>query len=373
LINKTNAALASDVGCLFIIGFENPEISSQLNSLLTRVQPAGIILFGRNIVSFQQTHQLLKDCQANVGTPLFTCVDMEGGRVDRFRNLNGGIPSAADVFATGDPKLFRQHGKIIGAYCRALGFNTDFAPVLDLAFEASRSVMSSRSVSADPQLTTKYASAFLAGLREAGVFGCGKHFPGLGEGNLDSHLHLPVIDKPLKKLWKEDIVPYRLLRREMPFVLISHAAYPSTRDPTAASLSKKVITDLLRKRVGYTGLVVSDDLEMGAVLETTPIEDAAIAHIHAGGDLCLICRTEELIVRAYEAVLIKAEKDSRFARQVRTTSRRVERLKAKLLASIQWKFPSAPSQIKLDRLSRDLWTFAEKLRLEKLDVERAKA
>ncbi len=98
----------------------------------------------------------------------------------------------------------------------------------------------------------------------------------------------------------------------MPFVLISHAAYPSTRDPTAASLSKKVITDLLRKRVGYTGLVVSDDLEMGAVLETTPIEDAAIAHIHAGGDLCLICRTEELIVRAYEAVLIKAEKDQPF-------------------------------------------------------------
>ena len=354
----------------FIIGFDGTEISPRLRSLLTQIRPAGIILFARNIVSAQQTHELLKDCQACVTTSLLTFVDMEGGRVDRFRALNGGTPSAADVFATGDRKLFRKHGFVIGGFCRALGFNTDFAPVLDLAFEASRSVMSSRAVSATPREAGVYGGEFLSGLRDAGVLGCGKHFPGLGEGNLDSHHQLPVIDKPLKKLLAEDILPYRMLRRQMPFVLISHASYPAvTHGNTPASLSKKLITDVLRKRIGYSGLVVSDDLEMGAVLKTLPIEEAAIAHLRAGGDLCLICRTEDLIVRAYEAVVREAENDRRFAAQLDEAAKRVSRLKKKLLASIAWKFPSAPTPTKLDRLNRQLSDLTERVRLRTTVVE----
>ena len=358
----------------FIIGFDGTEVSPGLRSLLTRLQPAGIILFAQNIISAEQTHKLLKDCQTCVSTPLFTCVDMEGGRVDRFRALNGGTPSAADVFATGDRKLFRKHGSVIGSFCRALGFNTDFAPVLDLAFEASRSVMSSRAVSADPHKTAAYAHEFLSGLRDAGVLGCGKHFPGLGEGNLDSHHHLPVIEKSLAKLWAEDIVPYRILRRQMPFVLISHASYPAvTHDDTPASLSRKLITDVLRKRLGYNGLVVSDDLEMGAVLKTLPIEEAVVAHLRAGGDLCLICRTEDLIVRAYEAVVREAEKDRRFAVQLDKAAKRVTRLKKKLLASIAWKFPPAPTPSKLDRLNRQLWDLSERVRLKSIAIEQEQA
>ncbi len=354
-------------GQTFIIGFDGTEISPQIRSLLTRLQPAGVILFARNIVSAEQTHKLLKDCQACASTPLFTCVDMEGGRVDRFRALNGGTPSAADVFASGDRKLFRKHGSVIGSFCRALGFNTDFAPVLDLASEASRSVMSSRAVSPDPREAAVYGHEFLSGLHDSGVLGCGKHFPGLGEGNLDSHLQLPVIDKPLKKLWAEDMLPYRMLRRQMPFVLISHASYPAvTHHGAPASLSKKLITDVLRKRLGYHGLVVSDDLEMGAVLQTLPIEEAAIAHTRAGGDLCLICRTEDLIVRAYEAIVREAETDRRFAAQLDKASKRVSRLKTKLLASIAWKFPPAPTSSKLDRLNRQLWDLSERVRLKNI-------
>lgn len=364
---NNNDALAAQIGKLFIIGFDGVEMSPRLASLLTRLQPAGVILFARNIISAEQTHQLLKECQARVSTPLLTCVDMEGGKVDRFRNLNGGSPSAADVFATGDRKLFQKHGKLIGGYCRALGFNTDFAPVLDLAFEASRNVMSSRAVSPDPGATAIYAKEFLAGLRDAGVLGCGKHFPGLGEGNLDSHHQLPVIEKSLSKLWAEDMLPYRLLRRLMPIVLVSHAGYPAvTGDNTPASLSKKWITDILRKRLGYAGLVVSDDLEMGAVSQAVPIEEAAIAHIRAGGDLCLICRTEDSIIGAYEAVLKEAERNRRFALQVASAAKRVEKLKRKFLTSICWKFPPIPSQNKLDRLSRQLWTFSESVRLENI-------
>jgi beta-N-acetylhexosaminidase len=366
--------LAAKVGRLFVIGFEDPELSVQTRSMLTKIQPAGVVLFGRNINSANQTHQLLKDCQALVSSPLFTCVDVEGGRVDRFRNVNGGTPSAADVFSTGNKKLCREHGKVIGEFCRALGFNTDFAPVLDLALEASRSVMSSRAVSPDPRQTIAYGKQFLSGLREVGVLGCGKHFPGLGEGNLDSHLQLPVIAKSFKKLWDEDMVPYRLLRRQLPFVLISHAGYPGiTGDNTPATLSKKLITNVLRRRIGYTGLVISDDMEMGAVLNTVSVEEAAIAHIEAGGDLCLICRTEELILRAHEAVRKEVETSAAFARRVRVAATRVEKLKKKLFYSIRWKFPPAPTQRKIDRLSLQLRQFVENVRLENMRASQEKS
>src|SRR6266478_3807556 len=130
---KTDSSIPASIGQLLIIGFDGTEMSQPVASLLTRVQPAGVILFARNITGGEQTWKLLKDCQACVSTPLFTAVDMEGGRVDRFRNVIGRSPSAAEVFATHDREIFRQHGKVIGEACRTLGFNTDFAPVVDLA------------------------------------------------------------------------------------------------------------------------------------------------------------------------------------------------------------------------------------------------
>ena len=277
------------VGQLLIIGFDGTEMSPRLASLLKKIQPAGVILFARNIKGAEQTHTLLRECQKCVGTPLFTCVDLEGGTVDRFRSVIGAAPSPAEVFATGSRVLFRKHGSVIGQNCRALGFNVDFAPVLDLAHEASRSVLSSRAVSDDPKQVVLYAREFLRGLTDAGVLGCGKHFPGLGEGKLDSHHRLPVIEKPLKKLWTEDVAPYRTLRHQLPFVMVSHAAYPEvTGDQTPASLSKKWITGILRNRTRYNGFIVSDDMEMGAVLEFSSIEQIVVQHVRAGGDLALI-------------------------------------------------------------------------------------
>ena len=152
LRQNSSSDIRRSVGQLLIIGFDGTVMSPGLATLLTRLQPAGVILFARNITGGEQTYKLLKECRACVSTPLFTAVDMEGGRVDRFRNVIGRTPSAAEVFATGDRKLFRKHGKVIGDSCRTLGFNTDFAPVVDLAFEASKTVMSSRAVSADPKI-----------------------------------------------------------------------------------------------------------------------------------------------------------------------------------------------------------------------------
>ena len=360
---KKTPSILRQIGQLLIVGFDGTEMSPPLRSLLTRIQPGGVVLFARNIVSGEQTHRLLKQCQACVSTPLFTCVDMEGGRVDRFRNVTGPAPSAAEVFATGNRRLYRKHGKMIGESCRALGFNTDFAPVVDLAFKASRNVMSSRAVSADPGEATIYAREFLAGLLSAGVLGVIKHFPGLGEANLDTHHELPSVDKPWKTLWDEDIAPYRALHRESRLVLVGHAAYPAvTGDRMPASLSKKWITDVLRKKIGYRGLVVSDDLEMGGVLKAAPIEQAAVGHIRAGGDLCLICHIGEHITRSYELLVKEAERDPKFARRVRESEARVLAFK-KRSKELRRSTP-LPTAPKVEKLSRQLWEFSEQVRME---------
>jgi beta-N-acetylhexosaminidase len=356
------------IGQLLIVGFDGTEMTPRLRSLLKQLQPAGVILFARNIKTAEQTWQLLRDCQECVSAPLFTCVDLEGGNVDRFREALGPAPSAADVFATGDRKLFRKHGQMIAENCRALGFNVDFAPVLDLAFEASRSVMSSRVVSANPREAVSYAREFLAGLRAAGVLGCGKHFPGLGEGKLDSHHQLPLIEKPLKKLWAEDLLPYRMLRAQMPMVMIAHAAYPRvTHDQTPASLSKIWITDVLRKRIGYRNLIVSDDLEMGGVLSAAPVGQAAVEHIRAGGDLLLICHREDYIAQAYEELVKTTESDPKFERRVKESVRRVLGFKKKSAKILRKAKP--PSAAMLEKLSRKLWEFGEQVRLEALNRE----
>jgi beta-N-acetylhexosaminidase len=356
------------IGQLLIIGFDGGEMTPRLTSLLKRVQPAGVILFVRNIKTAEQTSRLLHDCQNCVSTPLFTCVDLEGGSVDRFRDLLGPTPSAAEVFSTGDRKLFRKHGQVIGENCRALGFNVDFAPVLDLAFEASSAVMGSRVVSTDPRETITYAREFLTGLRGASVLGCGKHFPGLGEGNLDSHHALPVIDKPLKKLWAEDLLPYRTLRAQLPMVMVAHAAYPQvTHDQTPASLSKVWITDILRKRIGYRNLIVSDDLEMGGVLAVAPIGEAAVKHIRVGGDMCLVCHRDDHVVQAYEELVKTAERDAAFAKLAEKAARRVLEFKKKSAKILRQSKP--PSAATVEKLSRKLWEFGEQVRLESLNRE----
>jgi beta-N-acetylhexosaminidase len=338
-------------------------MNARLASLLKRVQPAGVILFARNIKSAGQTWTLLRECQECVETPLFTCVDLEGGTVDRFREALEPTPSAGEVFATGDRKAFRQHGRIVGENCRALGFNVDFAPVLDLAFEASRSVMGTRAVSPNPRQTVTYAREFLAGLAAAKVFGCGKHFPGLGEGKLDSHHDLPVIDKPMKRLWSEDLVPYRTLRRQLPMVMVSHAAYPQvTKANTPASLSKLWISDVLRKRIGYRNLIVSDDLEMGGVLSAAPVGRAAVGFIRAGGDLCLVCHREDYVRQAYEELTRAAEADKKFAARVAESNKRVLAFKRTHPKTLR---PSKmPSPAVVEKLTRKLWEFSEKVRLE---------
>ncbi len=354
--------LRSQVGQLLIMGFEGLELSAKLRTTLETLQPGGIILFARNIESPQQTWTLLHECARAVATPMFLCVDMEGGTVDRLKDAIAPAPSVADVAATGNRRAFRLHGRVIGDEVRALGFNTDFAPVVDLGFEPSRTVLTSRTVSADAQKTIVYAREFLRGLKDVGVLGCGKHFPGLGEANLDTHHELPAITKSSTQLFNEDLQPYVALHRRMPFIMVAHAAYPEvTKDRTPASLSRKWITGILRRRIGYRGLVISDDLEMGGVQKAAPIEQAAVETIAAGADLFLICHNAEYVWRSYEAVLTRAEHDRRFALRVAESAARIAAFKRRA-SPLKQRAPM-PTQETTARLRRELWEFAEDVRL----------
>ena len=316
--------LKLNIGQLLIIGFDGTEMSPRLASLLTKIQPAGVILFARNITGAAETHALLRECQKHVATPLFTCVDLEGGTVDRFRNVIGSAPSAAEVLATGSRTLFRKHGHVIGENCRALGFNVDFAPVLDLAYEASRAVMGSRAVSDDPKRVVAYAREFLRGLGEAGVLGCGKHFPGLGEATLDTHHELPSVEKPLRKLWDGGSGSLSLA-----------AARVTVRHGFARGLSggdKRMHSSIALKKVDHRHSAQEDWLprprrapttwRWAACLQPRPSRGeqaitSNVGYIRAGGDLALICHHEDFILRAHEAMIHEAERDRRFARRVR--------------------------------------------------------
>ncbi len=355
--------LRAQAGQLLIMGFDGTAPTSTLRALLAAMQPGGVILFRRNIISAEQTWELLSGCRNVVSTPMFLCVDMEGGTVDRLKDAIAPAPSAAHVFATENKKLFRAHGRLIGEEVRALGFNTDFAPVLDLAFDAAAPVMGTRVVSRDPGRVVEYAHEFLRGLRDARVLGCGKHFPGLGEADLDTHKLLPLISKPWKGLWKEDLYPYRALRREMPFVMVAHAAYPQVSKGTLpASLSKKWMTDILRKKIGYRGFIISDDLEMGGVQAAARIEDAAIETLRAGADMYLVCHNEEHVWRSYEAVVREAERDRKFARRVRELAERVLRFKRGSRELTD--FPKTPTVKTSRRLRQRMEEFAAQIQKE---------
>ena len=354
--------LRRQVGQLLIMGFDGTAMSQRLLLMLQTFQPGGIILFKRNLENAEQAHALLRDAQNASAAPMFLCVDMEGGTVDRLRDVIAPMPSVAEVAAAGSRKLFRRHGRIIGEEVRALGFNTDFAPVFDLQLEPSRNVLTTRTVSLKPKQTIAYAREFLRGLRDCDVLGCGKHFPGLGEANLDSHSELPVIDKPWKRLWKEDMLPYRELRRDVPFVMVAHAAYPQvTGDKTPASLSKKWMSGILRKKIGYRGLIITDDLDMGGALASASIEEAAVETLRAGADMFLVCQKEESVRRAFEAVLKRARDNKKFAALISEKSKRVFAAKRKSKA-VRASMPKAPTVKTVERLTRRIWEFSEELR-----------
>jgi beta-N-acetylhexosaminidase len=340
-------SLRQAAGSLLVVGLGETELTEMERAWLKLIGPAGIILFRRNIVDAAQTRALLAEVTSFCPPHFGAFVDVEGGTVDRLRDVLAPIPSVQAVAqaarATGRAKLQREHGELVARAVKAYGFNSSFAPVLDLALPESREVMGTRCAAETGAGVVAYAREFLAGLAAQGVTGCGKHFPGLGGGTLDSHLETPKIERTWQQLWQEDLEPYRGLRDELPMVMVNHAAYPLTADAVhPATVSKFWMQTVLRKRIGYRGMVVSDDLEMGGVTKFMPIAEAAVATVRMGADLALICHHPEPILQTYEALIREGERSAAFhkillGRAKESARKRVKTFPTKMPAALNAK------------------------------------
>ena len=335
-------------GSLLVVGLGGTELTALERAWLGLVRPGGVILFRRNIKDPQQTRALLEEATGFCCPRAVRCVDVEGGTVNRLRDALAPIASAQAVAAAmrvpapfpknqkkrpSGSALAGEHGELIARSVKAFGFNTTLAPVVDLALPEAVEVLGSRTAGANAAEVIAYARDFLAGVAAHGVVGCGKHFPGLGGATGDTHFVTPEIERTWPQMWDEDVVPYRELHRAMPMIMMNHAAYPHTPGKNEpASASRFWITETLRKRIGYKGIILSDDLEMGGILKFLPVEEAAVAAIRAGSDLLEICHSAELILRSYDALVSEGERSAAFRKVLMATARDGARKRARLYA-----------------------------------------
>jgi len=292
-------------GQLLFIGVEGTAMNPDLRRRLEAVRPGGIILFARNLQDAPQVAAFCRDLHSALPVPPFLAIDQEGGRVSRLKGILPPIPANLSLArAAGPDALVRDHGRQTGRALALLGFNLNFAPVLDLSEAESPNGIGDRAYGADPEVVGRLARVFLEAQAAAGALGCGKHFPGLGGGRVDSHLDLPRIDRSAEEIWREDLLPYRRLHDALPMVMVGHAHYPALQgsEPRPATLSREVVTGILRAKVGYRGVALTDDLEMGAVDQHRPAGEVALEALEAGNDLVMFCKSWERIEEAHRAI-----------------------------------------------------------------------
>lgn len=324
-----------EAGRVLMVGVPGAQLDVQTARLLAELQPGGVILFGRNLESPAQTVRLLDDLRELLPQPALFALDQEGGRVSRLERWIGATPPAAALAAAGEATV-QRFGRATASALRALGFNIDFAPVVDVSDSRAANGIGDRSFGNDPVAVTRLAASFLCGLEEDGVAGCLKHFPGLGATHVDSHVELPTVRRSRRELDEVDLLPFRRLVVQAPAVMVGHAHYPAL-DPTPglpASLSGAVVRGLLRSEIGFAGLVVSDDLEMGAVAPLDVSGDAAPRAIDAGCDLLLYCADLERASRARERLASRARSDAAFSRRLCESANHVARFAARWRAPV---------------------------------------
>ncbi len=300
------------IGQLFFIGIPGPEVDSIARDLLDRIQPGGICLFSRNVRERRQTRELLDTLRDLSPVVPLLSVDQEGGLVDRLRRIVNPMPAAERIHTSEEASEF---GRIVADVLLTLGFNMDFAPVVDVV-NTDRGRFSnglhSRAFGRSKEHATEFASAFLTSMQAAGCIGCLKHFPGLGASEVDSHRELPLVSISESEFSEIDLFPYRTLlaKGDVKSVMIAHAAFPNIRLQDAdqngkllpSSLSPAIISKLLRGELGYDGLVLTDDLEMGAIVDNYGIGEACKMAISAGADMLAICAGVDAINEGYAAV-----------------------------------------------------------------------
>jgi beta-N-acetylhexosaminidase len=321
------SSLDRDVAGLFQVGFPGTSPSPELLELVRR-GAYGVILFARNIVDAEQVASLVADLKRAAGRPLLVSVDQEGGRVARLREQQGftELPPMRAVGDSGDPELARAVGAILGRELRAVGIDQDYAPVVDVDTNPANPVIGDRSFSRDPEVVARLGAALAQGLQSAGVAACAKHFPGHGDTSQDSHHVLPHLPHTLDRLRAVELVPFRALAGAgVASVMTAHVVFDALDARRPATLSRGVMR-LLREECGYDGCVVSDDLEMKAVAEHYPLEEAVPSALDAGVDALLVCHQAEVQHRAIDLARQAVERGAIAGERLAEARRRVAAL-----------------------------------------------
>ena len=300
-----------EAGRLLVAALPGPELPTDQANALAELRPAGAILFARNLRSPGQTADLIAGLREAAGARLFVAVDQEGGRVNRLREIEPlfhRLPPGRVQAGWGAGRV-RSVWSAVGHALAALGFDVDFHPIVDLDDGPGLNAIGDRSFGVAPEHVTTVAEAVLEGLEEAGIAGCLKHFPGLGGSDLDTHVALATSPLSADALWDEHLLPYRTLAARAPLVMTAHAHFPAVDGdaPRPATFSRTLVTDWLRGRVGFDGLAISDDLEMGAVASGTGPAERAWRALEAGCDLALFCHGLDAPRRARDEIARRIE------------------------------------------------------------------
>lgn len=324
------------VGQLMMIGVQGTKANGDALYVLHQFHYGGIILFDRNLESKAQTKVLVEALQAgaNEKLPLFVAIDEEGGMVVRGKEFITPPPSQEKVGQMGEPERARQLAKDTAAELKSLGINVNFAPVADVG------AGNGRSYSKDSYETFKFVNAAGAGYKESGIFYALKHFPGIGRGLVDSHEEISSIEASESELRKSDLVPFRKMIDDTDkgqgldyMVMVGHLNYPAFDPDHPASLSRKIITEMLREGMGYQGIIITDDLEMGAIANHQSFRQAGVSAMEAGVDIVLVCHDYQHAEDAYMGILEAVQSGKISNKRLEESVRRV--VKAKLLHGLR--------------------------------------
>jgi beta-N-acetylhexosaminidase len=328
-------------GQLLSVGFDGTTMPDELRARIANSDVGGVMLFRPNVASAGQVAALVGSLRgaAPDDLPLIVSIDQEGGLVMRLRGLATDWPAMLAVGAAADPARTQQVGRALGEELAALGIGWDFAPVLDVHTNPANPVIGNRAFGVTPEAVAEHALAFWRGLRGAGVVGCGKHFPGHGDTRADSHHELPVVEHDVARLRAVELAPFRAAAAAgMEAFMTAHVLFPALDPDRPATLSRRILFDVLRGELGFEGVIVSDDLGMKAVADRYPIEELAVGCIEAGADHLLVREPASRQIAAHEALLHAAESRSDFRVRVEESAARVAKLKAACLVG-----PPAPS------------------------------
>jgi beta-N-acetylhexosaminidase len=303
---------SDSLGQLILTGVPGYELDSETAALFRRIQPGGFILFGRNIKSAPQLRKLIDDLRDLSKIEPIITIDQEGGRVSRLRLIGNEPPNAQQLRDKNDVALVRRHGEITGQLLRIFGFNLDLCPVLDISFDDDAdNSLRGRCYGTNVEQVVRLAGAFNDALREQGILSCGKHFPGYSAATVDAHHDLPKIDRSRGQLDAEELAVFRhfaardgALRRPLvDSMMICHGWYPSFNPKKRpASLSREIVTELLREEFGFDGLIMTDDLDMGAILNEYGLEETIRLAIGAGNDWAMICHRIDSIEQVHRTL-----------------------------------------------------------------------